>query len=487
MRGLGKPAVCTRRLVNRSIESRHPPPGAGSASRRSPFDHQEISMSIRSGWARLLPLMCAVAALAAWSTSAGAGQPAGSLDPGFGSGGIVVTRGRLAIEPTGGLLQPDGKIIVVGELRNTPEATMSFALVRYHRNGRIDGRFGNGGQAHAQVTNFINNANGAALQADGKILIAGEAQSADGTLSEFAVVRFNADGTLDQGFGTAGQVTTNFVGVQPGGVSNPATSVLLQADGKILVGGSASVCPRHCGPRQTALARYTADGKLDAGFGSGGRVSAVAIGSAESLGEDAAGNIFALNGAQIAAFSPAGVLLPAGAIPSDTITVRTPANFKSVPAIFQPDGRYLVAGAVPGSSWQDTDVQLTRHELSGALDGGFVSPPFGFAEEDAIAQDSAQAIALYPNGRIAVGGIHRSTDFTAVPLFGVARLDAGGALDASFGSGGTVTTRIPGFANGAFVNAVLIQPNDKLVAIGIGLTRDTARPSGLVLARYLGR
>ncbi len=443
-------------------------------------------MTIRSGWRGLLTLVGVIAAAGAWS-GARAGPPAGSLDPGFGKGGIVVTRAPLAIEPTGGMLQPDGKIVVVGELRNTPEATISFAVVRYHRNGGLDRQFGSGGQAHAQITDFINYTNAATLQADGKILIAGEAESADGTLSEFAIVRFNTDGTLDQGFGVGGKVTTNFVGVRPGGVSNPATSILVQADGKILVGGSASVCPRNCGERKTALARYNANGSLDAGFGSGGMVSVVAIGSAAGLGEDAAGNIFALNGALIAAFSPSGVLLPAGSIPSDTITLRTHANFQSQPAIFQPDGRYVVAGAAQGITRHDIDVQVTRRELTGALDGSFANPPFDFAEEDAITQDNAQAIDLYPNGQIAVGGIHQGAGITGVPLFGVARLDADGALDPAFGSGGTVTTHIPGFANGAFVNAVLIQPDDKLVAIGIGLTRDTARPSGLVLARYLGR
>ena len=83
------------------------------------------------------------------------------------------------------------------------------------------------GRTCAAFTNFLNSPNDIALQPDGKIVVAGNAQGADGTVSEFAVARFNANGTLDGSFGAGGKVTTNFVGVMAGGVSNPADSVLI--------------------------------------------------------------------------------------------------------------------------------------------------------------------------------------------------------------------------------------------------------------------
>ena len=443
-------------------------------------------MYVRHIWVRLLTRPC-IMICAFICGGACAGPVAGSLDPSFGRGGIVVTQAPLAIEPTGALLQPDGKIVVIGELRNTPQATMALGVMRYFSDGSVDTSFGHGGQATTQITNFINYANAAALQADGKILIAGEAQSADGTLSEFAVVRFNRDGTLDRSFGHGGKVTTNFVGVRAGGVSNPANSILVQADGKILVGGSASFCPRNCGRRKAALARYNGNGTPDLSFGSGGMVSVTAIGTASTLGEDASGNIFALSGAQIAEFSPTGVLRPSGSISAAHMAVTTPANFQSNPAIFQPDGRYVVGASAKGITRHDIDVQAWRYELTGLIDGRFNNPPFDFAEENAITQDAAQAMALHPNGQIVLGGIHQRTGAPGIPVFGLSRLNPDGTLDSTFGNGGVVTTQVPGFPNGAFIDALLIQPDEKIVTLGIGLTSDTINPPGLVLIRYLGQ
>jgi uncharacterized delta-60 repeat protein len=99
-----------------------------------------------------------------------------------------------------------------------------------------------------------------AIQKDGKVVVTRDAQSADGTLSESAIARFNVNSSLDSTFGKGGQMTTNFVGVQTGGVSNPAKLRLVQTDGKILVSGTASRCAK-CGTR-TALARYNSDGNL---------------------------------------------------------------------------------------------------------------------------------------------------------------------------------------------------------------------------------
>lgn len=147
-------------------------------------------------------------------------------------------------------------------------ATESFGVVRYLTNGRLDTTFGTGGRKQTAFTNFINSPTSLALQPDGKMVVAGAASSADGTLSEFAVARFNANGAPDTRFGAGGRVTPNFVGVMPGGVSNPANVVLIQPDGKIPVGGGASTCGQCV--KNTALARYNADGSLDATFGNGG-------------------------------------------------------------------------------------------------------------------------------------------------------------------------------------------------------------------------
>lgn len=85
------------------------------------------------------------------------------------------------------------------------------------RHRPFDTTFGTGGNTQIAFTDFINTPNSLALQPDGKVVAVGEATSADGTVSEFAVARFNSNGALDSPFGNDGKVTTNFVGVQLGG------------------------------------------------------------------------------------------------------------------------------------------------------------------------------------------------------------------------------------------------------------------------------
>ncbi len=404
---------------------------------------------------------------------------AGGLDPAFGSGGTVITSYN-GPAPSDALPQPDGKIVVVAGFDNDPSATEAFGVLRYQANGALDTSFGVAGRATAAFTNFINSPNDAALQSDGKIVVAGNAQSADGTLSEFAVARFNANGTLDSTFGTGGKVTTNFVGVQAGGVSNPATSVLIQSDGKILVAGSASQCARRC-PLLTALARYNTNGSLDTSFGSGGTVGVTSIGAIHTLGEDAAGDIFGLNGALIAEFSPSGVL-QSQVTPSPIATAST-EGFAVSPAVFQPDGRYLVSGgsADHGNGYlRDTDAQVVRYQQTGVVDPSFASPAFDFSGSGAPNEtDLAQGIALQPNGQVVLAGYHSSNGSTS---FTTARLNAGGSLDTTFGPGGTVTAGLPA---GGQASAALIQPDGKVVIVGQGFIAGGG--VDLVLIRYLGQ
>lgn len=400
---------------------------------------------------------------------------AGDLDPTFGTGGIAVTAYN-GPAPADAVLQSDGKIVVITGFDNDPSATEAFGVLRYQSNGALDTGFGTGGRTSTAFTNFINSANDMAIQPDGRIVVAGETESADGTLSEFAIARYTTAGVLDASFGTGGKVTTNFVGVQPGGVHNPATSVLIQADGRILVGGSASECAK-CGTK-TALARYNANGGLDTTFGTGGMVSVTAIGQIDTLAEDAAGDIFGLNGASIAEFSATGVLQPQ--VTPATITTASSVGFQVLPTVVQSTGNYLVAtGAGDGSGFRrDADTQVVRHLGTGAVDQTFTSPAFDFVGPDAPGTtDSAQAIAQQSDGKIVLAGLHTANGSTA---FTVARLTATGGLDATFGSGGTLTTPVSG---GGQASVVLVQPNGRILVVGQQFGSGSL---GIVLARYLG-
>ena len=277
--------------------------------------------------------------------------------------------------------------------------------------------------------------------------------------SEFAVARFNTNGTLDTTFGTGSQVTTNFIGVMTGGGSNPANAVLIQSDGKILVGGGASLCPRCV--HNTALARYNSNGSLDASFGSGGMVNVTAIGVATALALDAAGDIFALAGTAIAEFSPTGALEPSTPAP---IMVSSHGFFG--PNAFQPDGRYLVAEAVTGAGRHDFDTQVVRFNQTGTVDSSFSNPAFDLTGEGGSSSDVAVAIVLQPNGQVVAGGNHFPG---GVSLIGLARLNSNGSLDSTFGTAGVLTTSFPNQTSGQ-LTALLVQLDGKILAVRQTLT-----------------
>src|SRR5205823_5199649 len=139
-----------------------------------------------------------------------------------------------------------------------------FAVARYNADGSLDTTFGSGGTV---TTNFgpgatYDDADGVAIQSDGKIVVAGTCNRG-GSDNVFAVARYNADGSLDSTFGSGGTVTTDF-GL--GGSDDSAYAVALQPDGKIVAAGAT-----YLGgvPGDFALARYNPDGTLDSTFGGG--------------------------------------------------------------------------------------------------------------------------------------------------------------------------------------------------------------------------
>ena len=137
-----------------------------------------------------------------------------------------------------------------------------FALARYSDNGTLDPSFGVGGKVTTDFAGSYDSVGSVVLQSDGKI-VAGGWSVVDG-VSSFALARYNSDGALDADFGAGGKVRTDF-----GGVSSQIFGIALQLDGKIVVAGYANAD----GGFEFALARYSADGTVDAGFGRDGKVT----------------------------------------------------------------------------------------------------------------------------------------------------------------------------------------------------------------------
>lgn len=194
-------------------------------------------------------------------------HPNGSSDFSFNSR-VMLSRGKVGkIVGHALALQSDGKIVVVG-------GAGVFALARYNSDGSLDSSFGADGTVSTQLGR-VDRATDTALQPDGKLVVVGT--SFNGRSIDFAMIRYNSDGSVDFSFGKGGKVTSDFcahtveekyaAAIGPGSISG-GWRVGLQADGKIVVTGTPSSVRCH-----SVMFRYTPDGSLDTSFGEQGRVS----------------------------------------------------------------------------------------------------------------------------------------------------------------------------------------------------------------------
>jgi uncharacterized delta-60 repeat protein len=187
-------------------------------------------------------------------------RPDGSLDPSFGSGGIVRGVPAEPSHPSAGVLQPDGKIVVAGSDGGFDD----FLVVRYLADGRLDPAFGAGGVVRTDFGD-VDQAFGLALQPDGKLVAAGRSGP------RLALARYLPGGGPDPAFGTGGRVTTP----SPAGGEAEATAVGLLSTGGVVVGGR-DAAPQ--GAVRMLVARYGADGALaGTSQGPGDSVSAVLV------------------------------------------------------------------------------------------------------------------------------------------------------------------------------------------------------------------
>ena len=216
----------------------------------------------------------------------------GSLDQTFGTNGSVQTTfGDAAAEGNDVVLQADGKIIVVGFTGTGSYSSFNnFALVRFNSDGSLDQSFGVGGK----VKSARGVATSAALQADGKILVGGTYDT--GSSNGFMVACYNSNGTLDQTFGTGGIAATDF----SGGTDDIAYALAVQRDNKIVLGGRTGDYPTF----NFAIARYTSAGQLDQTFGTGGKVLTAVSNDSNGYALTIAGGKITLAGAIANSQSP---------------------------------------------------------------------------------------------------------------------------------------------------------------------------------------
>ena len=171
----------------------------------------------------------------------------GSLDAGFGSGGIATLEGSLADAEVYALaLQPDGKIVVAGN-----DGGRGLLLARYTPGGTLDQGFGAGGRVLTQLNGYTY-ATGVAIQPDGRIVADGPDAGRRCLHLRRRAVRRRRVGRSQ--LRPAGRVVSRLVAL-PKLVSGTAAGVVLQADGKIVVGGTLQQLTGGASPA-FGLARY---------------------------------------------------------------------------------------------------------------------------------------------------------------------------------------------------------------------------------------
>ena len=427
-------------------------------------------------------LLVAFALLAPFVPVAIASGDGGALDPSFGTGGRVTTDFRPSPEfrfSSGGAaaiaIQGDGKMVAAGFAQPFRGATATeFAFARYNIDGSLDTSFGDGGEVTTEFGggfDAITRVFAVAIQRDGKIIAAGETGSFRSG-ADFALARYNSDGSLDATFGDGGKATTHFSG---SGNFDGATAVAIQGDGKIIVVGF--------GGGGVALARYETDGSLDPSFGDGGKVNnlslrmGVTAAAIQRDGQIVVGG-FAVNREldfALARFNNDGSLDTSFGSGGEVTTDFGGNGDVSQGIAIQMNGRIVAVGYTEGDT--DTDFALARYKTDGTIEKSFgragrVTTDFNGT------RDSAAAVAIQRNGRIVAAG---QTDGGAGGDFALARYKTNGSLDRSFGSGGKISTD---FGGDDAAQALAIQTDGRLVAAGFTFV---GGGSSFALARYLAR
>lgn len=349
---------------------------------------------------------------------------AGRLDPGFGSGGRITTDMATGADQARGVaVQSDGKIVVVGSAVVGRTANnifnLDFAVARYTADGTPDSSFSGDGKVTTDFNLLADVAHAVVIQSDGKIVVVGSSAPSNVTGSvDFAVARYNTDGTLDSSFSGDGKVTTAV-----GSGVDFARNVALQADQSLVISGFSEVNSRD----GTGLARYTPGGVLDLSFGSGGKTS-------------------------------------------------VPEHRLDEGLILQGDGKIILAGSANVGVFpaRSSQFAVMRLAANGSPDNSFGTAGLATTAFSTL-NDFGRAVALQADGKIVVAG---QSSNGANPDFGVARFSTGGTLDSAFGSGGKLTVSFFDAFDGA--ESVAVQPDGKIVLggfatngtqIGYGLAR----------------
>jgi uncharacterized delta-60 repeat protein len=387
---------------------------------------------------------------------------AGMADTSFAGGSFLTRVGTSEDYAQAVAVQADGKVLVAGSTSTT--AGIQIAVVRYLRDGGTDTSFGTDGRATVAVGTRDDKAMAIAVQPDGKIVVAGLSNQGATSGYDFALVRLLANGAVDSGFGNSGRVVTDF-----GGDNDRAFALLLMPDGSIVAAGQTN--RTGVTGLDFALARYAADGRPDATFGAGGQVVTAALPG--STGDVIRGlalqtvngqpYILAVGGEgdfTAARYTPTGAL-DSGFGTGGKLSGLFGVSIGSAYAVtVLPSGEAVLAGHV------GHDFAAVKLSASGQLD-----PTFGPARDGRFRHsmasnnwDEATAVVRQADGKLILGGwaytgVGTSGDFAAL------RLNADGTLDTGFGNGGTVQRAVADNGKTDLGRALVLQVDERIPTV----------------------
>jgi uncharacterized delta-60 repeat protein len=342
----------------------------------------------------------------------------GSLDLTFDTDGRVTTSiGTFDDAARAMALQSDGKILVAGHSYNNSD--YDFAVVRYNSDGSLDNTFGTGGVVTTPIGSGDDYAKAIALQSDGKIVVAG--YSYNGSIDVIALARYNSDGSLDNTFDGNGILTT-----VEGIYAEYAQSVAIQSDGKIVVAGGVYIVNNF----DVRVVRYNTDGSLDNTFDTDGLV-----------------------------------LTPVTANYSDY------ANAVKI----QSDGKIVVAGFA--NSGLESNFMLLRYNTDGSLDNTFDTDGIIADQIFGTFNEYANALAIQDDGKLLVTGNTNNSYYDFVTL----RFNTDGSLDPSFDNDGIAVIDWGTLTDIGQSTAILVQTDDDIVIAGL---RDIGVDLYFAVAKY---
>lgn len=321
-----------------------------------------------------------------------------SLDPVFGNSGKVVTpcsSGKDILY--GAKLLPDGNVMACGTYYVGTK--FKLTLAKYNPGGSLNTNFGTNGMVITDFGGTLYEDATLAIQDDGKILLAGTHETTQENY-DLVLLRFNADGSTDTGFGNNGTIITDFITGDGGGVTG-AKGIVLQPDQKIIVFGYTNNSPVGGGflNRDFAVARYNPDGSADTTFGTNGECVVDITGIEVGIGPK-----------------------------SDT------ANS----LILEPDGKLIIAGYTQLTG-VDNNLSMIRLQPDGNLDNTFGTN--GKMTHDFGARDRTFSLMRTPDSKyIVVGNSYVNDNFQDKIIVG--KFNSDGSLDNSFGNNGTIDHQV---------------------------------------------